>query len=1068
MKREVSSLLDRLPERAAIDEVLGKARAGTSGALMLLGDPGTGKTALLDYALKSAADCRIVRAFGVESEMDMAYASLHQLCAPLLGGLARLPDPQQVAVAAAFGLRDEAGAAPDPFFVGLGVLGLLAEAAVQSPVVCLVDDVQWFDRASVRALTIAARRLQEDAVALLLAGRHRGDLGDLPGLTELRVAGLPDADARSLLASVLPPWVTEDSIDRMVAETAGNPLALLELPRAMTPAEMASGFGLPDASGLPSRIEESFLRRMERLPDDARRLVLLAAADPTGDAALLWRACELGGIDAGVAASVEDVRLLRLGSRVRFLHPLVRSAVYGAASADERRAAHGLLGEATDAGTDPDRRAWHRAQATPGPDEDVATELERSAQRARARGGVAAAAAFLERAVTLTADPGRRSSRALAAARAWHEVGSYDVALDLLGIAEAGPLTELERAQAEWLRARIIHIRSDGEDGTAQLLRAAQRLQPLDPQLARATYVDALNAATATDPTPEVGRALLARPQSEPPDPTDLLLRGYGVLYTEGFPHGTEVMAQALSAFAAAPFTGDDSVEILELAANIARGMWDDTAYDILTARAVWIAREAGALGVLPNLLEQRADYCADAGDLTGAAEAFDEAEAIRVTLGLAHVVGDRGVLAALRDEEDAVTSKIERLSQEWDSPVVAARLDCSLATLYNGLARHAEAFVAARRSCERHPAGGIGQAVAELVESAARSGQLEAGRAARAALTARTRLASTDWGLGVEASLAALLTEGKAAEELYREAVDRLTRMRLPLARAHLLYGEWLRRERRRADAREQLRTAHGLFEAMGARSFAERARRELAATGITVHTRRNAMLDELTPQEARIAVLAAGGLSDREIAGRLYISASTVDYHLRKVFRKLGISSRSQLHLRLTSLVRVERQGPAQRRPGRDPQLREDPVQVGADGPGRQEQVSGDLLVAEARGGQAGDLELLRGQGPVIIGLPGRPDLASGAQFGAGAIRPRRGAEPPELFEGRVEVNARLGHRPHAPQALAEQQVHAGTVEWPASGILDCQRLIEQSRCLAVRCGHRACSGRQQRRPS
>jgi DNA-binding CsgD family transcriptional regulator len=899
-----SVLLGRAEECATVDGVLGQARAGASGVLLVAGEPGVGKSALLEYAAESASASgfQVVSASGAESEMELAFAGLQQLCAPLLDGLAQLPGPQRSAIETAFGVS--AGVPPDPFFVGLGVLGLLAAAASARPLLCVVDDVQWLDQASARALGVAARRLQADAVAVLLAGRELGELVGGAGPAQVRLAGLADADARALLASALPAWVDQKVIDRIVAETAGNPLALLELPRGMTPAELAGGPGFGGTAGLPGRIEESFRRRLELLPEPTRRLVLLAAADPAGDAALLWRACALAGIDPAAAGPAQDAGLVQVGTRVRFFHPLVRSAVFGAASAQERRAAHGVLAAATDAAADPGRRAWHRAQAAPGPDDQVAGELEASAGLARARGGVAAAAAFLERAAALTLDPERRSARALAAAQAWHQAGGHDRAVELLEIAEAGPLGELGRAQAERLRAQIIFVRTDGRDGTAQLLRAAQRLDPLDRDLARATYVDAMRAAGLSGDMLEAGRRLRALPLSQPPDATGLLLHGYGLFVTEGFPHGIDVLAQAIGAFVSAPVSGDENIPALEAAAAAARFLWDDTGYDILTARVVALARQAGALSLLPEALDYRALYCADAGELAGAAAALDEAEAIRQATGTEPGFGgDSGLLAALREEERAAAGHIERLRRETGIGGVsrrAARLEHALAVLYNGLARYPEALAAAQRSHGRHPAGGMVQALAELVEAAMRCHQREVAQAALDTLSVRTRLGSTDWGLGVEAYSRALLAEGTAAEELYTEAIGRLgrTRMRLPLARAHLLYGEWLRRQRHRTDARAQLRTAHDLFEAMGARSFAGRARQELTATGATAHSRRNATLDELTPQEARIASLAGEGLSNPEIAARLYISKGTVDYHLNKVFRKLGIRSRAQLH--------------------------------------------------------------------------------------------------------------------------------------------------------------------------
>jgi len=519
---------------------------------------------------------------------------------------------------------------------------------------------------------------------------------------------------------------------------------------------------------------------------------------------------------------------------------------------------------------------------------------------------VAAAAAFLERATALTLDPGRRSARALAAAQAWHEAGGHDSALELLAVAEAGPLDELGRAQAERLRAQIIYTRTDGRDGAIQLLRAAQRLEPLDRDLAQATYVEALAGSIIADTMGEVGPALRALSLSQRPVATELLLHGFGVLYTDGFPHGIDVLSQALDTFLSAPFAGDENIRALEVAAGVANSLWDDAGFDVLSARVVRLAREVGALSLLPRALEHRALYCLDAGELANAAAARDEAEAIREATGMERawgLGGDLAALAALRDEESAVREEIDKLRREprvRDVANQAAVVEYAVAVLYNGLARYPQALAAAQRSRERHPAGGFGLALAELVEAAVRCHQPNVARTALDALIVRTQLGGTDWGLGVEAYSRALLAEGSAAEELYTEAIERLarTKMRLPLARAHLVYGEWLRRERRRSDARGHLRTAYDLFEAMGARSFAGRARHELTATGASAHSRRNATLDELTPQEARIARLASDGLSNAEIAARLYISANTVDYHLRKVFRKLGIRSRTQLH--------------------------------------------------------------------------------------------------------------------------------------------------------------------------
>src|SRR6266851_1829565 len=476
-------LLDRLPERAALSELLDAARAGRSGVLVMRGEPGVGKTALLENAIESAAGLRVARATGVESEMELAFAALQQLCAPMLDKLAGLPDPQRDALGVAFGLKT--GAAPDRFLVGLAVLSLLSEVAEQQPLLCVVDDAQWLDRASAQALAFVARRLLAEPVALVFATREPGE--EFRGLPELLVGGLREGDARELLSSVIRGPLDERVRDRIVAETRGNPLALLELPWGVP--------GVPGVPGLPGRIEDSFRRRLDVLPAATQLLMLVAAAEPAGEPALVWRGAERLGIGAEAVAPAADAGLLVIGERVMFRHPLVRSAVYRAASPAERRAAHQALADATDPQADPDRRAWHRAQATPGPDEDVASELERSAGRAQARGGLAAAAAFLERAAALTLDPARRAERALAAAQAKYQAGAFDATLRLLATAEAEPPDQFRRAWADLLRGKIAFASSRGSDAPPLLLKAARQFEPLDPRLARESYLDALAAA---------------------------------------------------------------------------------------------------------------------------------------------------------------------------------------------------------------------------------------------------------------------------------------------------------------------------------------------------------------------------------------------------------------------------------------------------------------------------------------------------------------------------------------------------------------------------------------------
>jgi DNA-binding CsgD family transcriptional regulator len=906
----VRELLGRVEERSRLDGLLAGARQGRSGVVLVRGAAGIGKTALLDYAVASASGFEVVRAAGVESEMELAFSALHQVCSPFLSGLDQLPGPQRVGLETAFGLS--LGDPPDPFFVGLGVLSLLSDAAVGRPVLCVVDDVQWLDRASALALGVVARRLEADAVALVLAARDSAEVKELSGLAELRLDGLSGPDSRRLLSSVLPGRVDERVVERILAETQGNPLALIELPRGRSAAELAGGFGLLEKLGLPGRIEESFRRRLEPLPAETRRLLLVAAAEESGDSGLLWQACALLGIGPTAAGAAEDENLVHIGSSVRFFHPLVRSAVYQAASGRERRQAHGALAEAIDPARDPDRRAWHRAEATAGPDEEVAEELQRSAQRAQARGGVAAAAAFLERSLALSLDAGSRSVRALAAAEASNQAGGYERALELVAIAEGGPLDEIQRAQADRQRGLIIYARSGRRDGARDLLRAAQALAPLDEGLSRSTFMEALQAAqgsASTDVWAEVGRGLLELPEPERPDPTVLLLRGYGASLVHGFPHGLDLLRQAVDAFGSLAFSGDEHPYALSLAARAANTLGDDVGWDHLSARNLRLARDAGAVGHwLPEALDNRAGFLASAGELSEAIATLDEADAVKAGIGVGP--GWMGGLRAkgLRDGGTSVCESLKRqLREDFDETrpsVLASLIEATLAMLYNGLGLYRDAFEAGVRSRQRHPAGGTGVGLPELVEAAARCDETDVALSALEALSARAQLGGSNWALGVETCSRALVSQDATADGLYQEAIDRLarTRMRLPLARAHLVYGEWLRRQQRRSDARQQLRTAHDMFDDMGATSFAARARHELTATGVTAHSRRDATLDQLTPQEERIARMAGQGLSNADIASQLYISRATVDYHLRKVFRKLGVRSRAQLAHRTT----------------------------------------------------------------------------------------------------------------------------------------------------------------------
>jgi DNA-binding CsgD family transcriptional regulator len=907
-------LLGRRSECAALDQLVASVREGHSRALVLRGEAGVGKSALLEYLAQHPSECGIARAAGVESEMELAYAGCQQLCAPFLDRADRLPGPQRDALGTAFGLRD--GDAPDRFLVGLAVLSLLADVAGDRPLVCVVDDAQWLDAASAQALAFVARRLGAESVGLVFAAREPSGERHFEGLPELVVAGLDDPDAQALLATVVTGPLDERVRDRIVAETRGNPLALLELPRRLTPAELAGGFWMSDGPALSERIEQSFRERLAPLPPATRLLLLVAAAEPLGDPVLVWRAAAELGIGPDAAAPAAAAGLVDFGAQVRFGHPLVRSAVKRAAAPKERQRVHRALAEATDTDIDPDRRAWHRAYATAGLDEDVAAELERSAGRARARGGLAAGAAFHERAVELTPDPRRRAQRALLAAKGKHQAGANDAALRLLAIAKAGPLDELEQARAQLLHAQITFATTRGRDAPPLLLDAAKRLEPLDPRLAREAYLEAFAAAQSADRLArggdprEVAAAVLAADWKPSTRACDLLLDGLARLTREGYVAGAPALKSALRAFRDERLSEEDELRWLWLACRIARALADDEAWDELTARHLELARRAGAFSALPVALTDRVLVELFSGRIAAAMSLAAESDAVVEATGSHLALRTSIVLANWRGRDAEAVALIEAHRQDVlqrGEGLWLAATDWGSAIRHNGLGRYEDALAAAERAAEA--ARGLGPAIlllAELIEAAARSGQAERATGPLAQLAEIAHAAGTDWALGTLARAAATLAEGEAAERLYRDAIERLsrTKTRATLARAHLLYGEWLRREHRRVDAREQLRVAHTMLSDMGMEAFAERARRELQATGETARKRMVGTLDELTPQEVQVARLAADGQTNPEIGAQLFLSPRTIEWHLTKAFGKLGISSRKQLRSALSDV--------------------------------------------------------------------------------------------------------------------------------------------------------------------
>jgi DNA-binding CsgD family transcriptional regulator len=900
-------LVGREAARRELDQLVVAVVAGQSRALVISGEPGIGKTSLLEYLGEHALDCRVESAAGVQSELELAFAGLQQLCAPMLSHLDNVPAPQRAALATALGLS--VGPAPDRFLVGMAVLSLLSEVAAEKPLLCLVDDAHWLDQESAHALAFAARRLGAESVGLVFAASaFRHELAALPGLV---VEGLDDDDARALLMRVLAGPIDSQVRDQIIAETHGNPLALVELPRGLSQAQLAGGFGLPGAIGLNGSVEETFGRRVALLSAAARRLLLIAAADPTGDAALVWRAAARLGISTEAAVSIAEARLAEFGARVRFYHPLVRSVAYRSGSVRDVKQAHAALADVTDVRLDPDRKAWHRAQAAVGPDEDVADELERSADRAKSRGGVVAAAAFLEQSAVLTLAAEQRTRRALAAAEAKLQAGEFSAARQLLGMADAGSASEAQQAHVGLLRARIEFAANRGSDAPILLLTAARRLESVDPGLARSTYLDALSAGIFAGQLARPGSGLweVARAAATAPPPPgaarapDLLLDGLAAYYTEGYAAGVPILRKAVAEFGSG-LPVEEELRWLWLACLTAVHVWDDDGWERLSARYLALAREAGALGEHPLALSMRAHRLLLAGQLTASQSLVVQAKAATEATGGTLAPYGALSLVALQGDESAVSTLVDDVAPEVSKRGEGAGMTAvgmASTLLYLGHCRYQEAVPAAQLATASP--GTIATppwAIAELIEAAVRTGKTDLAADAYERLAEMTDASGTDWALGIQARSRALLSTGVAADDSYREAIDRLQRtgLRICLARARLLYGEWLRRERRRTDAREQLRTAFGALDSMGVAAFAERARRELRATGETA-TKRGvaARHDSLTAQETQIALLARDGLSNPEIGARLYISAHTVQYHLRKVFAKLGISSRSQL---------------------------------------------------------------------------------------------------------------------------------------------------------------------------
>jgi DNA-binding CsgD family transcriptional regulator len=887
-----------------LERLIARLHSGRGGSLVVRGESGAGKTTLLGRALDLAPECRVVRISGVDGERELALAAIHRLCEQMPESLERLPHPQADALKAAFGLT--AADQPDRLLLGLAVRSVLAAAAEPRPLVCLVDDAQWLDEPSAQMLAFVARRLDALPVGLIFAEQGRRDA--LAGLHEAKVACLSSVEAHLLIDKLIAGPLDEEVRARIVSETQGNPVAIAGLLGRMRPELMAGGFGPPSAIPLSPDMEQGFRDELKPLPGQAHLALLVVAAEPRGRPSLVWQAVDALGLSGAALSRAEADGVVRVGALVGFRHPAMRSAVYRAAPPAERRRVHRALAEATDPRTDPHWRAWHRGAAASGPDENIASDLERHAGRARVDGGWTAAGVLLDRAAALTPDSGRRARRMLAAGQAKLDAGDLDAATRLLARADSRLLEEGEAAQLERSVAEVVVAAGGGSDAVSLLLGAAQRLAPLDVGLARETYLAALEAAIhaghlSRSGVRETASTARAAPRPQPCRAIDPLLDGLTAMFSDGFAAAVPVLNQALLTL-----QNEENPRWLSLGANAALDLCADGAARALASRQRDLASRAGALSALGQSLLVLALLHVHAGDFAAADDLIERASVMPTPAVCAARINATLLLSAHRGSDmealERIEQAIEQASAQGEGRVVAFA-EMTKALLHNSLGRYRDAIVAAQEACGHRQLGISDLALMELVEAAARCGEREVAQAALGQLSDRTSASGTDWALGMEARSRALLCEGQAADELYRTAIERLGRCSVTtaLARGHLVYGEWLRREARRVEARQQLRIAHQMFTVMGADAFAKRAQRELLATGERLRKRAMESNKQLTSQEAQISQLARDGSSNPEIASTLHISPRTVEYHLTKVFNKLGISSRNQLHRVLAS---------------------------------------------------------------------------------------------------------------------------------------------------------------------
>ena len=917
-----------LPGRAAecriLDDLLSTVRTGGSGVRVLLGEAGIGKSSLLQYLRTSASGFLMLGATGIESDMELPFAGLQQACAPILDMRQRLPAPQRAALEGAFGLSDSAPA-PDRFLVGLAVVGLLAAASAEQPVLLVIDDVQWLDTVSAQTVFVVARRVLAERVCLVLA--LRTPIDGISGLPAMAVGSLDDQDARELLETAFPGRLDPAVRDRIVAEARGNPLALLAITKDLNAVELAGGYQRPDKRPVVADIEARYQATVQSLPLGARRVLLLAASEPVGDPVLLRCAMQHLGLPLGAATAAEDAGLITIDTRVQFQHPLARSAVYRSAGMDERRAVHAALAACTDPEADPDRRAWHRALAADTVDAQGADELEASARRALLRGGTAAAAAFLTRSVELTPEPATRGIRALAAADAHREVASFEAAQQLLATAELCPLSELQRARLAQLRTRLAFVtartRGDAEGLVAAVdgfSSVAAQLESLDADMATEAYLEAMSAAmylgrrggpkaeqvaaaarhafadvTPARPLDDVAHALADRLALGAEASMPAVIRAVETLKRAG---REEVSGQSNRWF----WLGFPIVH-----ESLIHEAWDDEGWHEIASSAMTLATERGALTLLPSALLARAGAHMERGELESAQAMVAEANETAIATGYTPLKYHRLVLSAWRGDDAEATRLINSALKDSASRGegrIAGLAYLGTAILNNGKGRYPEALAAALRAYEYEDLGFFGELLIELIEAAVRADDPDSAADAMQRLEARTLACGSPRALGTLARSRALIAPETKAERHFQEALDQFgrTRQAMHFARAQLLYGEWLRRHRAAKQARDQLRAAHASLQQMGSTGFAERARRELQAAGAKTRRQPTATGDALTAQEHQIAQLAGRGLTNQEIAGQLFISAHTVEYHLRKVFAKLNIRSRRELRALFT----------------------------------------------------------------------------------------------------------------------------------------------------------------------